>query len=188
MKGVREHSYIEFSNFCNNMSSTYKITINGVDVTVTRKSENSYAFKSYVWDNMKGILEDCSDNKSKPKLTKKRRKLCQGNFSRGDDGFNKLHILRKSDEQTAAEEAANNTKDTKSKINRIGQSVQTIKDSQKNVEKLRQKDPTKPEYFDISDKTHHDVLSMFLCLCLPCCGVLSKKDAKVKRIPLRRSH
>eukprot|EP00957_Ditylum_brightwellii_P097313 7412044-Ditylum_brightwellii.AAC.1 len=85
IKGDRQYSYSEFSNFCNSVTRPYMTTINGVDVTVTGNSENSCAFNSYLWDKIKYILTNSNENGSSKKKSKKRRKLCHGNTSCGDD-------------------------------------------------------------------------------------------------------
>eukprot|EP00957_Ditylum_brightwellii_P145503 11079288-Ditylum_brightwellii.AAC.1 len=82
-----------------------------MDVTVTRNLENSCAFESYVWDKLKTVLADCSNVKETTKSRCYKRKLRQGNCHRGDDGFNEIHIIKRSDAQAALEESVKNAKD-----------------------------------------------------------------------------
>eukprot|EP00957_Ditylum_brightwellii_P047868 3636213-Ditylum_brightwellii.AAC.1 len=72
---------------------------------------------------MKTILADCSNVKETTKSRCGKGKLSQGNCHMGDDGFNKIHIIKHSDARAALEESAKNEKDARNEINQIDQVV-----------------------------------------------------------------
>eukprot|EP00957_Ditylum_brightwellii_P109630 8361602-Ditylum_brightwellii.AAC.1 len=52
-----------------------------------------------------------------------------------------------------------------------------MEDHCQKVARMQLKDPTTPQYFEISEHTHHEVIGVFLRLFVPCCGVLIKKNS-----------
>eukprot|EP00957_Ditylum_brightwellii_P086407 6574753-Ditylum_brightwellii.AAC.1 len=99
---------------------------------------------------------ESNENGSSKKNSKKRRKLCHGNTSRGGDGFNKIHTITRSDKESAENHAEKSKKERTREINQIQCVFQLMEDHRKNVANMQLKDPTTPPYFEISEHTHHE--------------------------------
>eukprot|EP00957_Ditylum_brightwellii_P124548 9492044-Ditylum_brightwellii.AAC.1 len=68
---------------------------------------------------MKNILADTNENGPTKKRPKKRRKLCHGNCRRGDDGFNIIYAITRSDKESAEDIVEKTKKDISRELNRI---------------------------------------------------------------------